>query len=264
MFRRILSRPNSNLVRVAHADQIATITIDNAPVNLLSRAVLTDLASTFDNLGNDESVKAVIMKSGAKGVYTAGLDIMEIYGRKDEEVFEYWSLLQNMWLSLYTARAPVIAQINGTCPAAGCLMAIAADYRIMENNKKYKIGLNETQLGFAAPDWLCFNYRDIIGSRLAELHLQLGTLFSPSEALSIGLVDQVCASDEIDNAADKMAKQIIAVPHKAVGLTKQLLREDLANYLRENRKQDAEKFISQVQAEETQQNIGRYLAALKK
>ena len=67
MFRRILSRPNSNLVRVAHADQIATITIDNAPVNLLSRAVLTDLASTFDNLGNDESVKAVIMKSGAKG-----------------------------------------------------------------------------------------------------------------------------------------------------------------------------------------------------
>ena len=67
MLRRILSRPNSNLVRVAHADQIATITIDNAPVNLLSRAVLTDLASTFDNLGNDESVKAVIMKSGAKG-----------------------------------------------------------------------------------------------------------------------------------------------------------------------------------------------------
>ena len=86
---------------------------------------------------------------------------MEIYGRKDEEVFEYWSLLQNMWLSLYTAKSPVIAQINGTCPAAGCLMAIAADYRIMEDNKKYKIGLNETQLGFAAPDWLCFNYRGL-------------------------------------------------------------------------------------------------------
>ena len=84
---------------------------------------------------------------------------MEIYNRKDEEIFEYWSLLQNMWLSLYTSKTPVIAQINGTCPAAGCLMAIAADYRIMENNPKYKIGLNETQLGFAAPDWLCFNYR---------------------------------------------------------------------------------------------------------
>ena len=86
---------------------------------------------------------------------------MEIYNRKDDEIFEYWSLLQNMWLSLYTAKTPVIAQINGTCPAAGCLMAIAADYRIMENNRKYKIGLNETQLGFAAPDWLCFNYRGL-------------------------------------------------------------------------------------------------------
>ena len=176
MYRRVLSRSNSNLVRVAKVNQVATVTIDNSPVNLLSRVVLTDIASTFDNLGNDESVKAVIMKSGAKGnlysawsiililfsgVYTAGLDIMEIYNRKDDEIFEYWSLLQNMWLSLYTAKTPVIAQINGTCPAAGCLMAIAADYRIMENNKKYKIGLNETQLGFAAPDWLCFNYRGL-------------------------------------------------------------------------------------------------------
>ena len=67
MYRRVLSRSNSNLVRVAQVNQVATVTIDNSPVNLLSRAVLTDIASTFDNLGNDESVKAVIMKSGAKG-----------------------------------------------------------------------------------------------------------------------------------------------------------------------------------------------------
>ena len=67
MYRRVLSRSNSNLVRVAKVNQVATVTIDNSPVNLLSRVVLTDIASTFDNLGNDESVKAVIMKSGAKG-----------------------------------------------------------------------------------------------------------------------------------------------------------------------------------------------------
>ena len=72
MFRRVFSRSNSNLVRVAQANQIATVTIDHSPVNLLSRAVLTDIASTFDNLGNDDSVKAVIMKSGAKGnLYSA-------------------------------------------------------------------------------------------------------------------------------------------------------------------------------------------------
>ena len=61
-----------------------------------------------------------------------------------------------------------------------------------------------------------------------------------------------------------MANRIITIPHKAIGLTKQLIREDLASYLRENRKSDAEKFIKQVQAEETQKNIGKYLAALKK
>ena len=124
------------------------------------------------------------------------------------------------------------------------------------------------------------SFSDIIGSRLAELHLQLGTLFDPNEALSIGLVDQVCAPEEIDSAAgflslgivacpdlyflEKMATGIVHVPYKAIRLTKQLMREDLANYLRENRKEDAYKFISQVQAEETQMNIGRFLAAMKK
>ena len=61
-----------------------------------------------------------------------------------------------------------------------------------------------------------------------------------------------------------MANGIVRVPYKAIRLTKQLMREDLANYLRENQKEDAYKFISQVQAEETQMNIGRFLAAMKK
>ena len=68
MFHRIVRRSNSNLVRVAKVEQIATVTIDNRPVNLLSRPVLTELSTTFDSLGDDESIKAVIMKSGAKGM----------------------------------------------------------------------------------------------------------------------------------------------------------------------------------------------------
>lgn len=63
---------------------------------------------------------------------------------------------------------------------------------------------------------------------------------------------------------EKMANGIVHIPYKAIRLTKQLMREDLANYLRENQKEDAYKFISQVQAEETQMNIGRFLAAMKK
>lgn len=43
---------------------------------------------------------------------------------------------------------------QGSSPAGGCLMSITCDYRIMADNPRYSIGLNETQLGIVAPFWL--------------------------------------------------------------------------------------------------------------
>ena len=94
---------------------------------------------------------------------------MEIYQRTDDQIFEYWSKLQDLWIFLYSCPIPVICAINGTCPAAGCLMACSADYRIMMDNPKFQIGLNETQLGFAAPDWLCWLYQGSFRSHVPKM-----------------------------------------------------------------------------------------------
>ena len=214
---------------------------------------------------------------------------MEIYNRTDEQIFDYWTQLQEMWMSLYSCELPIICQINGTCPAAGCLMACSADYRIMESNPKFKIGLNETQLGFAAPDWLCWVYQgkcfidscgslydycscslciilivDVIGKRQGELHLELGSLFSPKEALKLGLVDAITDSNILDLEAEKMALKFIKVPKKALTTTKQLLRKPKIKYLIDNRERDTLRFIAQVQAPQTQKDIGNYINAMKK
>ena len=85
-----------------------------------------------------------------------------------------------MWLKLYGSNMVVIAAINvrikcehkcrkitcigdellasslllqGSSPAGGCLMSLTCDYRIMADNPRYSIGLNETQLGIVAPFW---------------------------------------------------------------------------------------------------------------
>lgn len=42
---------------------------------------------------------------------------------------------------------------QGSSPAGGCLIALSCDYRIMAENPKYVIGLNEAQLGIVAPFW---------------------------------------------------------------------------------------------------------------
>ena len=91
-------------------------------------------------------------------------------------------------------------------------MACSTDYRIMIDHPKFQIGLNETQLGFAAPNWLCWLYQDIIGKRQGELHLQLGSLFGAQEAHKLGLVDKVVKDEtelakEVQNFAEKILRK---------------------------------------------------------
>lgn len=43
--------------------------------------------------------------------------------------------------------------LQGVSPAGGCLLSLSCDYRVLANNPKYAIGLNETLLGIIAPFW---------------------------------------------------------------------------------------------------------------
>jgi 3,2-trans-enoyl-CoA isomerase len=97
----------------------------------------------------------------------------------------------------------VVACLNGASPAAGCLVALSCDHRIKANNPKFITGLNETALGFAAPIWLAQCFIDAVGRNVGESALVGGILFSPDQALEIGLVDKLCDLDEMENEARK-------------------------------------------------------------
>lgn len=133
-------------------------------------------------------------KQGSDTVFSAGLDIMEMYKPDQERVKNFWSTLQDTWLKLYGLSTPTCAVINGHSPAGGCLLAMSCEYRIMSQN--FTIGLNETKLGIVAPEWFIASMRNTISNRETELALTAGRLFTTDEALKIGLIDEVATSKE--------------------------------------------------------------------
>lgn len=53
-----------------------------------------------------------------------------------------------------SAQSPlVLPPLQGASPAGGCLMSLTCDYRVLADNPRYAIGLNETLLGIVAPFW---------------------------------------------------------------------------------------------------------------
>uniref|UniRef100_G1U0Y6 Enoyl-CoA delta isomerase 1, mitochondrial n=2 Tax=Oryctolagus cuniculus TaxID=9986 RepID=G1U0Y6_RABIT len=235
----------------------------NPPVNSLSLQFLTEFVISLEKLENDKGFRGVVLTSDCPSVFSAGLDLTEMCGRNPAHYAEYWKAVQELWLRLYLSNLVLVAAINGACPAGGCLMALTCDYRVMADNPKYTIGLNETQLGIVAPFWFKDTLVNTVGHRVAEQALQLGLLFPPAEALRVGLVDRVVPEDQVQSTALSVMAQWMAIPEHARQLTKRLMRKATADHLLRQRDADVQNFVSFVSRDSIQKSLQAYLKRLR-
>ncbi|XP_070562299.1 enoyl-CoA delta isomerase 1, mitochondrial-like [Ptychodera flava] len=231
------------------------------PINGLDRHMVRDMAVALKEL--EKTSRGVILTSAVSNVFAAGLDINEFYQTTPERFGEFWSSFQDMWMTLYGSPLVIIAVINGHSPAAGCVLAMSCDYRIMTRGK-HRIGLNETQLGIIAPHWVMDLMKQTIGNRESEKALSLGKLYSCDQALEVGLVDEVCDPNDALNQARAEMDKWLNIADEGRRLTKSMLRKDTITKLASTKRQDTDYIESFVLQEPIQKLLGNYLATLKK
>ncbi|XP_043261558.1 enoyl-CoA delta isomerase 1, mitochondrial-like isoform X2 [Colletes gigas] len=233
------------------------------PVNSLNKELLSALNTSLMDV-KKKHCKGVILTSSVPNIFSAGMDIMEMYNRTEEQLIEFWQMLQDTWLTLYGLEIPITAAINGVCPAGGCLLAISCEYRVfMEGN--YSIGLNETKLGIVAPAWFKKVFANTIGYRKAELALLQGSMFHPEKALEIGLVDELAASKtDMIKKCEGYIKSYKNIPALGRSTTKLGLRSNHLDWLRKNKEADINEFLTVIQAPSVQVGLKLYLESLKK
>ncbi|KAM9843850.1 enoyl-CoA delta isomerase 1, mitochondrial [Aulostomus maculatus] len=243
---------------------VAVMRMQSPPVNSLSLDFLTELCISIEKLEMDKGCRGLIITSSLPKVFSAGLDIMEMYGKSPESCGVFWKAVQEMWLKVYSSNMVTIAAINGSSPAGGCLMSLACDYRIMADNPRYSIGLNETQLGIVAPFWFKDTMTNTVGHRTTEIALALGLLYSPSEALNIGLVDQLVAEDQLMTTAMETMTKWLTIPDHARQITKSMMRKPTIDKLTSSREADIQNFVSFITKDSIQKSLHMYLEMLKK
>ncbi|XP_013876930.1 enoyl-CoA delta isomerase 1, mitochondrial [Austrofundulus limnaeus] len=258
-------RNQSNKIKVDfdQSTGVAVMHMQSPPVNSLSLDFLTEFCISVEKLEMDKGCRGLIITSGQPKVFSAGLDILEMYGKSPEHYAEFWKAVQEMWLKLYSSNMVTVAAINGSSPAGGCLVALTCDYRIMADNPRYSIGLNETQLGIVAPFWFKDTLVNVVGHRNTEISLQLGLLYNPLDALKIGLVDQLVPEDQILAAATQTMSKWLAIPEHARQLTKSMMRLPTVDKLRANREADIQNFVGFVTKESIQKSLRMYMEMLK-
>ncbi|KAL4712022.1 hypothetical protein ACJJTC_003689 [Scirpophaga incertulas] len=241
---------------------IATVTMQRLPVNSLNLDLLQEMDKALVEIDKNKA-RAMILTSASPTVFSAGLDIMEMYKPDPKRVELFWTTLQGVWLKLFGSKYITAAAINGHAPAGGCLLAMSCEYRAMVTGK-YSIGLNETALGIVAPMWFMDTLCNTIPQRQAELSLTTGKMFSVDEAHKVGMIDDV-ASDKDDAVVKckQFIKRFDRIPPLARAYTKQKIRSRALGWLQKNQQLDLNEFLQFVNNPQVQKSLEMYIQMLK-
>lgn len=114
-------------------------------LNALSYNMLDELKAALDVIGNDESLKVVILWGG-ESLFGAGANLKEVCRISNSyEAYEYSRNIQSVFDSFENFRKPVIAAIGGYALGGGLELALSCDIRIASESAR--LGLPEVKLG---------------------------------------------------------------------------------------------------------------------
>ncbi len=230
-----------NFLQISESAGIARIALARGKVNAINEAVVDELAGAFRKLEEDGNVRAVIL-TGTGKFFTFGFDIPEFLGYPKDDFVRYLTKFTDFYTYLFTYPKPVIAALNGHTIAGGCMMAIACDGRIMVTGKA-KIALNEIDFGSSLFAGSVELMKLWLGQCRAEAAMLGGTMYSPEEALGLGLVDEVVAPEELDAKAESAARRYAEKDPAAFRSIKGLLRKPLADEMRRRERDSILEFV---------------------
>src|SRR5262245_16101772 len=173
-------------IRLQRAGGVATLVIDNPPVNASSWEVRGGLVAALERLSEDSSVSAIIL-IGAGKTFISGADIKEFDG----------PLLDPQMPSVIAAveacPKPVVAAIHGAALGAGYELALGCDARIAAPDAV--VGLPEVMLGIIPGAGGTQRLPRLVGLATAIDLITSGRRVPAGEANAIGMIDAVACGD---------------------------------------------------------------------
>lgn len=251
-----------NTIKVTIKDHLALITLDRGRSNALNREMITELNDMLNSIASDQNIAGAII-TGKENFFSAGLDLIELYNYSEAEAESFWHLFLDFIANITSFRKPLVAAINGHSPAGGCVIALACDYRIMAEGKAI-IGLNEVPVGIIVPNSIFHLYSFWIGNAHASRSLLEGKLFTPEEALQIGLVDELVNPESILTTAERRIRKYMGMERNTWEQSKLNIRKDLIAATRANQDEALALMLKQWWAPSTRSILKTIIDNLQK
>ncbi len=215
------------LIRVEIAGRVATATISNPPVNVITLDLLAELEALSHELKADPNLLVVVFKSADPDFFLAHFDVAAILDRptgtpvrREVQIKPFHAMCERY----RTMDKVIIAQIEGRVGGGGSELAASFDMRYGVRGKT-TINQMEVPLGILPGGTGTQRLPRLIGKGRAMELILAGDDLDAETAERWGYLNRIYAPGEIGPAVEKLARRIASFPAEAVRLAKQSINQ---------------------------------------
>ena len=197
-------------IGVQREGHVATLTLTNPPRHTINAAGSEALLVELEGLKEDKTVRVIVLTGGTDEIFVRHYEVDELatsaerfqnnpqQGSSSQASPAQRSAkprgLRGVMDLLESMDAVTIAAINGMAMGGGLELALACDFRLARAGD-FRIGLPETGVGILPGGGGTQRFARLLGVAKALDLILHGTVFSPAEALELGVVSRVLSSD---------------------------------------------------------------------
>lgn len=166
----------------------------------------------------ESSEPAALMITATGKFFSNGLDLDWLQANPGEWDTHVASV-QSMFARVLTLPVPTVCAINGHCFAAGAMLALACDYRVMRTEKGF---YSLPAIDIKIP--LAIGMTSLIQSKLTPRTaldvMTTGWRYDASMALKAGIVDSICDVAELPDVAHEVVASLVGKDRQTLGTIK--------------------------------------------
>jgi enoyl-CoA hydratase len=207
---------------------IARLTMNHGKVNAMNLEFLQTMNAELQSLKTDSQVRQLII-TGNDRVFSAGVDLKRLVKEPVDYLDRFLPELTALFRGVLEFPKPVIAAINGPAVAGGCVLACAADLRVI--SRQAFIGVPELRVGVPFPTAGMEIMRWSATPRAFRAIIDTGATFRGEQAVTAGLADDVAEPADLPSAVERASSTFAVIPPAVFTLTKQQMRQPVLDQI---------------------------------
>ncbi|NDI00446.1 MAG: enoyl-CoA hydratase/isomerase family protein [Actinobacteria bacterium] len=244
-------------------DGVATVLIDNPPINLMTSGLFRSLAKVSVDLSNDDDVRVVVLRSANPEFFIAHFDVAAILEfPTDGEAVEEPELggFDRMCEAYRTMDKVTIAELRGRVGGGGAELSSACDMRFGDL-ETFRWNQMEVPLGILPGGGGTQRIPRLIGiGRAMEVVLGADDVDADT-AERWGFLNRAMSGDSLSAYVDAVATRIASFPPAAVREAKRAVNASVERSLDEGLKYESYLFQVLLRDADAQPSMRQYLDA---